>query len=300
MKILISGAAGLVGNALAKALRAEGHSVASLVRPGGLAKEGDTRWDPASGSVDADAMEGTDAVIHLGGASIAGGRWNAARKELLRSSRVDSTRVLVNALVRMRRKPRVFLCASAIGIYGNRGDEILTESSAPGTDFLSGVARDWESEAQKAAASGIRTVLLRFGVVLAAEGGALPRMALPIRWGVGGRLGSGKQWISWVSLEDAVGAAQAALLDERLSGPLNVVAPGAVRNEKFTRVLARVLHRPAIFPAPAFALRLALGEMADALLLISQRVEPHQLRAAGYAFCHAELEPALRAILRRV
>jgi uncharacterized protein len=299
MRILISGATGLVGSALANALRAEGHGVASLVRPGGTLVAGDLRWNPASGAIEAEAMEGADAVIHLGGASIASGRWNTARKELLRSSRVDSTRLLVNSMARMRRKPRVFLCASAIGIYGNRGYEILTEASAPGTDFLSGVACEWEAEASRAAASGIRTVLLRFGVVLAAQGGALPRMAMPFRWGAGGRLGSGQQWISWVAFEDAVGAAQAALADERLSGPVNVVAPGAVRNEEFTRVLARVLHRPAIFPAPAFALRLALGEMADALLLISQRVEPQRLRAAGYAFRHAELEPALRAILKR-
>lgn len=299
MEILISGATGLVGSALAKALRAEGHGVASLVRPRGTLHGGDLRWDPASGTIDAEAMEGADAVIHLGGASIASGRWNAARKELLRRSRVDSTRLLVNSMARMRRKPRVFLCASAIGIYGNRGDEILTEASAPGTDFLSGVAREWEEVASRAAANGIRTVLLRFGVVLATQGGALPRMAMPFRWGMGGRLGSGKQWISWVALEDAVGATQAALADERMSGPVNVVAPGAVRNEEFTRVLARVLHRPAVFPAPAFALRLALGEMADALLLISQRVEPERLRAADYAFRHAELEAALRAILMR-
>jgi uncharacterized protein len=299
MRILISGATGLVGSVLANALRAEGHGVASLVRPGGTLGAGDLRWDPASGTIEAEAMEGADAVIHLAGASIASGRWNAARKELLRSSRVDSTRLLVNSMARMRRKPRVFLCASAIGIYGNRGDEILTEASAPGRDFLSGVACEWEAEASRAAASGIRTVLLRFGVVLAAQGGALPRMAVPFRWGAGGRLGSGQQWISWVALEDVVGAAQAALADERLSGPVNVVAPGAMRNEEFTRALARVLHRTAIFPAPAFALRLALGEMADALLLISQRVEPQRLRAAGYAFRHAELEPALRAILQR-
>jgi len=299
MRILISGATGLVGSALANALRAAGHAVTSLVRPGGRVDAGDLRWDPARGTIEAEAMEGADAVIHLGGASIASGRWNAARKELLRSSRVDSTRLLVNSMARMRRKPRVFLCASAIGIYGNRGDEILTEASAPGTDFLSGVACEWEAEASRAAASGIRTVLLRFGVILAADGGALPRMAMPFRFGVGGRLGSGQQWISWVALEDAVGAAQAALAVERLSGPVNVVAPGAARNVEFTRVLAHVLHRPAIFPAPAFALRLALGEMADALLLISQRVEPQRLRAARYAFRHAELEPALRAILKR-
>lgn len=302
MRILISGASGLVGSALTPALRADGQTVARLVRPSGKAASataGDVRWDPANGTIDAAAMEGADAVIHLSGASIASGRWNAARKELLRSSRVDSTRVLVNGLARMRRRPHVFLCASAIGIYGNRGDEILTEASAPGADFLSGLAREWEDEARGAEALGIRTVLLRFGVVLAAEGGALPRMVTPFQWGVGGRLGSGKQWMSWVALDDLVGAVRAALANDRLSGPVNVVAPNPVRNEEFICVLARVLHRPTIFSAPAFALRLALGEMADALLLISQRVQPERLLAARFAFRHGELEPALRVSLKR-
>jgi uncharacterized protein (TIGR01777 family) len=305
MRILISGASGLVGGALTNALRTDGQSVAHFVRAAAAAVgrsetpavTGDVRWDPARGEIDVAAIEGADAVIHLSGASIASGRWNAARKELLRTSRVDSTRLLVKAMAALRQKPRVFLCASAIGIYGDRGDEILNESSAPGTDFLSGVAREWEAEARRAEESGIRTVLLRFGVILAADEGALPRIAMPFRFGVGGRLGSGRQWMSWIALEDVVGAARAALADEQMSRAVNLVAPNPVRNDEFTRVLAQVLHRPAIFPAPAFALRLALGEMADALLLVSQRVQPERLLAKGFAFRYAELELALRALL---
>jgi len=305
MTILISGASGLVGGALTKALRADGQSVAHFVRTAAAAvaraelpaASDDVRWDPARGEIDVAAIEGADAVIHLSGASIASGRWNAARKELLRASRVDSTRLLVRAMAASGQKPRAFLCASAIGIYGNRGDEILNESSAPGTDFLSGVAREWEAEARRAEESGIRTVVLRFGVILAAEGGALPRMAMPFRFGVGGRLGSGKQWMSWIALEDVVGATRAVLGDEQISGPVNLVAPHPVRNKEFTPVLARVLHRPAVIPAPAFALRLALGEMADALLLVSQRVQPDRLLAGRFAFRYGELEPALSALL---
>jgi uncharacterized protein (TIGR01777 family) len=301
MKILISGASGLVGLALTKSFRAEGHEVAHLVRAHAGATSlspGDVRWNPARGEIDVAALECADAVIHLSGASIADGRWNAARKELLRTSRVDSTRLLVKALAAVRQKPRIFLSSSAVGIYGDRGDEILTETSAPGADFLSSVAIEWEAEASRAEESGIRTVILRFGVILAREGGALPKMIMPFRLGIGGRLGSGKQWMSWVSLEDVVGATRAALNDENMKGPVNVVAPNPVRNEEFTRVLAQVLLRPAILPAPAFALRLALGEMADALLLISQRVDPERLHSAHYAFRHTELEPALRATLK--
>ncbi len=297
MKIVISGASGLVGSALRNALCAEGHTVARLVRAGGAAAEGDFRWDPATRTLDEPALEGADAVVHLSGASVAEGRWTPARKGLLRSSRLDSTRLLVDALGRLRRKPRVFLCASATGYYGNRGDEILTESSEPGTDFLSLLARDWEVEAARAESSGIRTVQMRFGVILSRDGGALPRMVTPFKFGVGGKLGSGRQWMSWIALEDVVGAVRTMIVDERLRGPVNVVAQNPTQNAEFTRVLARVLHRPAIFPAPAFALRLALGEIADALLLSSQRVRPERLLAAGFAFRYAELEAALRAIL---
>jgi len=248
-------------------------------------------------TVDLSAMEGADAIVHLSGASVGDGRWTPARKALLRSSRIDSTRVLVDSLARLRQKPRVFLCASATGYYGDRGDEILTESSEPGTDFLSLLARDWEAEATRAKSSGIRTVLLRFGVVLSATGGALPRMLMPFKFGVGGRFGNGKQWLSWLTLEDAVEITRLTIVDERLAGPVNVVAPNPVRNAEFTRVVASALHRPAIFPAPAFALRLALGEMAGPLLLSSQRAIPEKLLAAGYQFRSDDFSSALRAML---
>ena len=297
MKILISGASGLTGTALVSALRAQGHNVTRFVRPGSAASTGDIVWDPMAATVDVAAMEGMDAVVHLSGASIAQGRWTPARKALLRSSRIDTTRVLVDALASLRQKPRVFVSASAIGCYGDRGDEILTESSTIGTDFLALAVRDWEAEATRAEVSGIRTVMLRFGVILASEGGALPQMLMPFKFGLGGRLGSGRQWMSWIALEDAVGIICSAMSNENLAGPLNVVVPNPLTNADFTRIAAGVLHRPAIFAAPAFALRIALGEMADALLLASQRVIPERLLATGYAFHHPEIESALRAIL---
>jgi uncharacterized protein (TIGR01777 family) len=294
MKVLITGASGLVGTAVADALRKDGHAVGKFVRPGGTAPDGDVRWDPANGTVDLAAMEGADAIICLSGASVGEGRWTAERKKVLRTSRVDLTRALVESLGRLKRKPRVFVAASAIGYYGNRGDEILTESSAGGNDFIAQLARDWEAESMRAEAAGIRTVILRFAVILSPKGGALARMVLPFKLGAGGRLGSGKQWMSWVALEDAVEIIRVAIADQRMQGPVNVAAPGPVQNSEFTRVLAKVLHRPAIFPAPAFALRIALGEMADELLLTSQRVIPEKLRGAGYRFRYENLEIALR------
>jgi len=297
LKILISGGSGLVGAALTSAARADGHTVCHLVRPGGQTAQGDVRWNPLAAQVDVPAMEGFDAVVHLSGASIAGERWSSKRKNVLRSSRLDSTRVLVDALTHLNRPPSVFICASATGYYGNRGDEVLTESSGYGNDFLAILCRAWEGEAARAAAAGIRTVITRFGVVLSAHGGALPRMLTPFKFGAGGRLGSGKQWMSWIALEDVVRVLRTAIDDARWNGPVNLVSPEPVRNSEFTRVLASVLHRPAIFPAPAFALRLALGEMADALLLSSQRALPECLQQYGYAFRYENLEPALHAIL---
>jgi uncharacterized protein (TIGR01777 family) len=299
LKILVSGASGLVGKSLASALQADGHSVARLVRPGGTHAAGDVAWDPHAATVDVAAMEGFDAVVHLSGANIAERRWTPARKAEIRSSRIDTTRVLVDALAKLEKKPRVFLCASAMGYYGNRGDEILTESSANGTDFISLLVRDWEAEALRAETGGIRVVRLRFGVVLSGEGGALPLMLTPFKFGLGGRLGSGQQWMAWVALEDAIEIIRLAIADERLSGPLNVTAPNPVRNADFTRITAGVLRRPAFFAAPAFALRLAVGEMADALLLASQRGVPARLVELDYKFRFAQLEPALRAILGR-
>jgi uncharacterized protein (TIGR01777 family) len=295
MKVLISGGSGLVGAALTGSLRTEGHSVCHLVRPGGKAAPGDVQWNPLSALVDVPAMEGFDAVVNLNGASIGGGRWTSKRKTILRGSRVDSTRVLVDALSHLRRPPRVLVCASATGYYGNRGDEVLKETSGHGNDFLAILCRAWEGEATRAASAGMRTVIARFGIVLSAEGGALQRMLPPFKFGAGGRLGSGKQWMSWIALEDAVRVLRAAIDDARWNGAVNVVSPEPVRNGEFTRVLASVLHRPAIFPAPAFALRLALGEMADALLLASQRVLPECLQQYGFAFRYEHLEAALHA-----
>jgi hypothetical protein len=246
-------------------------------------------------TVDIAGLEGADAVIHLSGAGIADGRWTGTRKQLLRSSRIDTTRVLVDSLARLKRKPSTLLVASAIGYYGDRGDEVLIESSANGTDFLALVCRDWEAEASRAAAVGMRTVMLRFGIILSGKGGALPRMVAPFKLGLGGRLGSGQQWMSWIAIEDVIGIIRYLITKEQISGPVNLVAPSPVRNEEFSRVLAGMLHRPAIFPAPAFVLRLAMGEMADGMLLASDRVQPERLLTAGYPFRFQILEPALRA-----
>jgi uncharacterized protein (TIGR01777 family) len=298
MKMLISGGSGLVGSALTNTLRADGHLVSHFIRPGGKSAPGDVLWNPSRATVDVPGLEGCDAIVHLSGAGIADGRWTDKRKAILRSSRVDSTRVLVDSLTHLKQPPRVLVCASAIGYYGDRGDELLTESSGYGNDFLAILCRAWEAEATRAVANGIRTVIARFGVILATQGGALPRMLTPFKLGIGGRLGGGKQWISWVALEDVVKVLRTAIDNENVNGPVNVVAPEPVQNSEFTRVLASVLHRPAIFPAPAFALRLALGQMADALLLSSQRVRPEKLAKIGYKFRCETLQSALQAILR--
>ena len=300
MKTLVTGGTGLVGSALVPALVRAGHTVCRLVRPqtksGGPAGVIDVAWNPMTGQL-GNAAVGADAVVNLAGASIAEGRWTKARKHLLRTSRVDATRMLVGAITKMDPKPTVLISASAIGFYGNRGDEILDEASAAGSDFLSHLAQDWELEARRAEEFGIRVVIARFGIILAKDGGALPKMLLPFRLGVGGKIGDGKQWMSWVTLDDVVEILKLALSDPALRGPINVVAPELVTNATFTQELARVLHRPAFFPAPAFALKLALGEMADALLLSGQRVIPAVLSRVGHAFRYPALAPALRAIL---
>jgi hypothetical protein len=298
MKIIISGATGLVGAALVRTLRNEGHNVARLVR-GGNATAGDIPWNPGAAKVDLAALEGADAFVNLNGASIGGGRWTPERKDLLRSSRVNTTRFLVDTFSRLTQKPRAFLSASAIGFYGSRGDEVLTEASTSGTDFLSELSREWEQEAQRAESLGIRTAILRFGIILSSRGGALPRMLTPFKMGVGGRLGNAKQWMSWIALDDVVGIIHWAIANSQVKGPVNVVAPNPVQNSELTRVLAKVLHRPAIFPAPTFALRLMLGEMAEALLLGSQRVRPEKLLNSNYKFRFEHLEPALCAALAK-
>jgi len=279
MTIRISGAGGLIGSALVPVLRAEGHAVEPLAR----GQVGD--------------FGAVDAVIHLAGENIAAGRWTDRKKARIRDSRVDGTRRLCQALAALARPPAVLVCASAVGFYGDRGEERLDESSGPGGDFLAGVCRDWEAATAPAAERGIRVVALRFGLVLSGRGGALPALAAPFRWGVGGVMGNGRQWWSWIALEDAIRAAQHALATAALSGPVNVVSPEPVTNRAFTLSLSRTLHRPGLLPLPAFVARLALGEMADALLLSSQRVAPRRLAETGFEFRFPELDGALRAAL---
>jgi len=298
---MVTGSSGLVGTALTGTLASAGHTVCRLGRPQSAAGEGPKEgfavaWNPETGELGG-AGVGADAVVNLAGASIASGRWTAERKALLRSSRIDTTRALVNALAKMNARPSVLVSASAIGIYGDRGEETLTEESKPGTDFLAGLAREWEAEALTAEALGIRVVLARFGIILAREGGALPKMKLPFKLGVGGHLGSGKQWMSWVTLEDVVEILRFAIENASSKGAINIVSPQPLQNAEFTKVLAKAMRRPALFPAPAFALRLALGEMADALLLSSQRVTPEKLEQLGYAFRYPAVSSALSAVL---
>lgn len=301
MKILMTGSTGFVGTALCQDLQRAGHTVCRLVRPGTPAEktrgaEGfDVHWNPATGELGGTAV-GADAVVNLAGASIAYGRWTAERKQLLLASRVDTTRALVQALSRMAARPRVLVSASGIGYYGSCGDQVLTEESPLGHDFLSRLGQEWEAEAAKAEALGIRVVRARFGIILARRGGALPRMARPFLWGFGGKIGSGEHWMSWVTLQDVVGMLRLTLENGAARGPVNVVSPKPVRNAEFTKVLAKILHRPALFPAPAFALRLLLGEMADELLLSSQRALPAQLEKLGYRFLHPGLAGALSAV----
>ena len=298
MKIVISGASGLVGTALIKELQRRGDTVARLVRPGHPKQPNDILWNPAKEQIDPGSIEDAGAVVHLSGASIAGGRWTEKRKAELRNSRVDTTKLLVDAFASMKNRPKVFVAASAVGYYGSRGDEVLTEKSSAGDDFLARLARDWEAESHRAETLGIRTVILRFGVVLAAQGGALPQMLRPFRFGAGGRLGDGRQWLAWITLADLVAIISQALVDKRFEGVFNAVAPEPIRNLDFTRVAAATLHRPALFPVPRFALRLLLGEMADGAVLGSQRAIPARLEDLGYPFQFSTFEAALPIVLR--
>lgn len=299
MKILVSGASGLVGSAVVGNLSSKGAEVLQLVRQRPHDEAREIAWNPAEGVADAGKLEGLDAVIHLAGEPIAEGRWTEEKKRRIRESRVLGTRVLSEALMKLERKPSAFLSASAVGYYGSRGSEILTEESAPGDDFLARVCREWEEATTPALEAGIHVVTMRFGVILSSEGGALTKMLTPFKLGVGGRLGSGRQYMSWISLEDVVGVIDFLLGTETLSGPVNTVAPQPVTNREFTEALGEALSRPTLLPVPEFAMRLAFGEMADVALLASQRVEPARLKAAGYVFKHAELRAALRAILKK-
>jgi uncharacterized protein (TIGR01777 family) len=297
-RLLLSGASGMVGSALRTGLEAREASVIQLVRrvPRGA---GEVQWDPA-GTVpvaDPGPIEGLDAAIHLSGANLSARRWTPAYRHEMFASRVDSTRALATLLARLRRPPRALLVASAVGIYGDRSDEVLDENSAPGTGFLAGLCREWEAAAAPAVAARIRVVHMRFGVVLAPKDGALTKMLSLFRLGLGGRLGSGKQWISWISLTDLVSAALFLLESPTLQDAVNLTAPEPVTNSEFTATLGRLLHRPAVLPAPAFALRLALGPMADETLLSSTRAVPRKLLDAGFRFAQPTIEEALgRAI----
>jgi uncharacterized protein (TIGR01777 family) len=299
MKVVVSGSTGLVGSALCRALASNGHVVTKLVRDDPGAKP-DVFWDPANGKIDAAKLEAVDGVVHLAGENIASGRWSEKQKARIRDSRVQGTRLLCDALAKLNAKPRVLVCASAVGYYGDRRDELLDENSPAGANmFLVEVCKEWEASTASARAAGIRVVNTRFGVVLSRDGGALAKMLTPFKLGVGGVIGDGKQYLSWVALDDTVGAIEHCLSVQSLAGPVNVVAPQPVTNREFTKTLGKVLRRPTIFPMPASAARLALGQMADELLLASARVRPTKLLESNYTFRYPQLEGALRHVLTK-
>lgn len=297
MKVLVSGSTGLIGSALVSFLASGGHEVTRLVRSTPKPGVGEVHWDPVTGGVDATGLAGLDAVVHLAGENIAAGRWTVVKKSKIRTSRVRGTRLLSESLARLDQPPKVMVCASAIGYYGDRGGEVLREESPPGSGFLAEVCREWEAAAAPAAQRGIRVVNLRIGVVLSPAGGALGKMLFPFRLGFGGIIGTGKQYMSWIALDDLVAVIAHALTTEVLQGPVNAVAPNPVINLEFTRTLGRVLARPTLFPMPTFAVRLVFGEMGDELLLASTRVQPTRLLASGYEFRYPQLEGALRHML---
>lgn len=291
MKILLSGSSGLIGRAVARELRNHGHNLLFLVRRP-PASEDEVYWDAQTRIDNVARLEGIDAAIHLAGRSVAC-RWNAAVKEEIRSSRIASTQLLVRMLGSLEKKPHTLLCASAIGFYGDRGEELLTEQSAPGNGFLAQTCVEWETAAQEAQRHGIRTVSLRFGQVLSPEGGALQRLLPIFRWGLGGPIGNGRMWWSWILLEDVVHAILFLLQREDCAGAFNIVAPNPVRNREFAQTLARVLRRPAIFPVPTLFLRVLFGEMAREVLLASARVYPERLKEAGFSWKFPRLQDAL-------
>ena len=297
MKIVVSGASGLIGTQLVAKLSQSGHEVIRLVRRS--PKAGEIQWNPKSGTLDAAALEGADAVIHLSGAGIGDKRWTTGYREEILDSRTDTTALLAKTIASLSRKPSVFLSGSAIGIYGARNDEQLTEVSTHGTGFLAEVCEQWEAAAKPAVDAGVRTVYLRTGIVLSTKGGALKKLLPLFKLGVGGKFGNGKQWQSWISMDDEIGAIE-HLLTANVSGAVNLTAPNPVTNAEFTKVLASVLKRPAIVPVPTFAPKILLGgELADALLFTGQRVIPAALNASGYTFKHTTLESALRSLLSK-
>jgi uncharacterized protein (TIGR01777 family) len=297
MRVLISGATGLIGETLIPELERDGHRVIRLTRS--PASSEDIGWNPSAGEIDASRLEGIDAVVHLAGESIAEGRWTPAKKRRILESRQQGTRLLAEKVAGLPEPPEVMVSASAVGYYGDRGNELLREESGPGSDFLAEVCKAWEAAADPAREAGIRVVHPRFGLVLSPKGGALARTLPIFKLGGGGRIGSGRQWWSWVALDDVVGAILHALTNDSVKGAVNVGSPNPLTNAEYTRVLGRVLNRPTFFPLPAPAARLVLGEVADALLLASQRMEPAKLKETGYEFRYPELEGALRHLLGR-
>jgi len=293
MRVLVSGSTGLVGSALVPRLKLEGHEVVRLLRCPPPLGPFEAFWDPGAGRLEPDAVEGFDAVIHLSGENLAGGRWTEARKRALRASRIDTTRLLADALGRARRKPKVLISASAVGYYGNRDDEILTEASPAGSGFLATLCRDWEAATAPAGEAGIRVVLMRSGVILSASGGVLLEMLPVFRLGIGGPLGKGSQWLSWIALPDFLRAIEHLIGADAIRGAVNTVGPTPVTNREFTRALGRALRRPAVLPVPAPALRLLFGEMARETVLASQRAIPAQLNASGFEFLCPDVERAL-------
>jgi uncharacterized protein (TIGR01777 family) len=297
VKVLVSGSTGLIGSALVSTLVRDGERIIRLVRSPVEDPETELRWDPITGDLDAERLRevGPEAVVHLAGESI-GGRWTAARKARIRDSRVQGTRLLSERIAALDRRPGALVCASAVGYYGDRGDELLDEGSGPGSTFLAEVTQAWEAAAEPAREGGVRVVNLRFGIVLSPDGGALGRMLPLFRLGLGGPLGSGRQYMSWIALDDVLDVIRHALVTRTLDGPVNTASPNPVTNREFARTLGRVLGRPAAVPAPAFALRLVLGELGGELLG-GQRVDPGRLRASGYEFRSPQLEQALRTML---
>jgi uncharacterized protein len=300
MKILIAGASGLIGKALKDSLEQSGNQVICLVRSRAEVSDRAIFWDPEHGLVDIASLEGFDAVVNFAGENIFSGRWTSFKKKRILNSRVESTKTLVNALIRLQKPPKVFINASAIGFYGDRGDEICTEESRMGSGFLADVCRQWEAAAMPAQEKGIRTVLLRTGIVLSPEGGALSKMLPPFKAGLGGKLGSGKQYVSWIAIEDLIGIILFVIGNDRIQGPVNAAVPDAIKNEDFSAILGNVLNRPTMLSVPVFALKLLLGnEMAEETVLASTYVEPKKLMEAGYEFKYLDLEKALNDILEK-
>jgi uncharacterized protein (TIGR01777 family) len=292
MKIAIAGASGLVGSALIPVVEKDGATVVRLVRS--APKTGEIEWHPNQDSIEPAKLDGFDVIINLAGENIAAGRWTDDQKRKIRDSRVNGTHLMSEAIAKLEQKPRAFICASATGIYGDRDDEVLDEQSESGSGFLAGVCREWEMATEPASKAGVRVVNLRFGPVMSREGGMLAKLLTPFKMGLGGKVGSGRQYISWVAIDDAVNAMKLAIDDQSIRGPLNIVSPHPVTNEEFTKALGHVLNRPTALAIPAFAARLTFGEMADEMLLTSQRVMPKRLTAAGYQFRYPEVEGALR------